>query len=62
MERKRMALIERQATSLLMAGSEEVRTFDKAGSERGLADWRVPDYGIGNLRDSIRACGIQNDG
>ena len=50
-----MALIDRQATSLLMAGSERVCAFDKAGLGGCLGGSDAPSYEIGNLRDSIRA-------
>ncbi len=51
-----MALIERQATSLLMADSERVRVLDKVVSVGiGVAD--APIYENGNLDDSIRLNG-----
>ena len=54
-----MALIDRQATSLLMAGSERVCAFDKVCWGRCLGDSDAPSYEIGNLRDSISQCGLQ---
>ena len=48
-----MALIDRQATSLLMAVSERVWTFDKVCWGRCLGDSGAPSYEFGNLRDSI---------
>ena len=51
-ERKRMALIDRHATSLSMVASEIVWTFDKAGRCEWILDLDAPNYEIGNLRDS----------
>ena len=48
-----MALIDRQATSLLMAGSERVCAFDKAIWCGSLDGSGAPSYEFGNLRDSI---------
>ena len=58
-ERKRMALMDRHATSLLMVDSERVWTFDKAVRLGCIRDLDAPNYEIGNLSDSIRECGLQ---
>ena len=58
-ERKRMAFIDRHATSLLMAGSERVWTFDKAELGEGVrvrcsCDFGAPSFEFGNLTDCIK--------
>lgn len=47
-----MALIDRQAMSVLTVDSETDWTFDKVGRCGGIRDLDAPNYEIGNLIDS----------
>ena len=49
-----MALIDRQAISVLTADSETDWAFDKAVRCGCICDLGAPNYEIGNLSDSIR--------
>ena len=54
-----MALIDRQAMSVLTAGSETDWVFDKAVRCGCICGLGAPNYEIGNLSDSISQYGLQ---